>query len=144
MKEQIWFQAVLVPLSVPNEGAALDTEAKRVMWDGVAVLLKSIPSSASTPCTTRAKALPGHLHLLQHTEVLWYKESGSGWETLSFLPPHIGETAWTREPSCLAANKPSSQQDPTADMGMSHLTTIQPDDSISTVTSTPCLHHPLK
>ena len=66
-KEQIWFQAVSV---MPNAGAALNTEAKRVKRDGVATIPKSIPNPASTPCPARAKALPSHLHLLQHVEVL--------------------------------------------------------------------------
>lgn len=90
MKEQIWFQAVSVPLSVPNAGAALDTEAKRVMWDGVAVVLKSIPSSASTPCTAWAKAFPGHLHLLQHAEV--QEQRIRLGNTLIFTSPHWGNS----------------------------------------------------
>lgn len=107
-KEQMRFQAVSVLLSMPDAGAALDTEAKRVKRDGAAAIPKSIPNSASTPCTARAKALPSHLHLFQHVEVLRHEESRSGWGTLSFSPPHIGETAPTRGPSRLAANKPSS------------------------------------
>lgn len=134
--EQIWFQAVSVLLSVPNAGAALNTEAKKTKWDRTVMIPQNIPDSASTPCTTLAKALPTHLHLFQHMEVLWYEESRSGW---------VRETAQTRTSSCLnTANKLSSQQHPTADVGTTHLTITQLDDPLSMVTSTPCLHHLLK
>lgn len=97
---------------------------------------KSIPNSASTSCTTLAKALPTHLHLFQHMEVSWYEESRSDW---------VREMAQTRASSCSnVANKLSSQQHPIADMGMTHLTITQPDEPLSMVTSTPYLHHPLK
>lgn len=75
---------------------------------------------------------------------LWHKESGSGWGTFSFSPPHIGEMAQTREPSRSAADKPLSQKDAAAVVGMTHLSTTQLDGSISMVTSMLCLHHPHK
>lgn len=143
-KEQIWFQAVSALLSVPKAGAALDAEAKRVKRDEAATIPQSIPSSAPTPCTAQAKALPSPLLLFQHVEVLRYEESRPGWGTLSFSPPHIGEMAQTRGSSHSAANKPSNQQHPAADVGITHLTSTQLDDSISMIASMPCLHHLLK
>lgn len=134
--KQIWFQAVSVLLSVPNAGACLNTEAKKIKWDRTVMIPKSIPNSAPTPCTTLAKTLPTHFNLFQHMDVLWHEESRSG---------SVREMAQTRASSCSnTANKLSSQQHPTADVGMTHLAIIQLDDPISMVTSTPCLHYPLK